>query len=604
MKRLSRYRILSLFAVICFAAITARLFYIQIVDPKYKASAQNNVMRYEVQYPPRGEIFDRNGEFLVQSMEAYDLMVIPKDVKPFDTTLMASILGTINDKIAKEIDKARRFSSRQASVIFKLLTKETKMRLEEMTMPGFYLTYRTVRSYPRNVGGNLLGYIGEVNDKVVESDPYYRPGDYIGMSGIEQSYEEVLRGKKGVKVNMVDVYGVSRGSYRDGIFDTLPEVGPSITCTIDLQLQAFGEELMVDKVGSIVAIEPSTGEILVMVSSPTYNPDELVGSQRGNNYMKLLENKRHPLFNRAVMASYPPGSTFKLINGLIGLQEGVLKPEYRYPCYNGYNVGRGVKCHSHPSPLDLTGAVQTSCNAYFCYVFRNIVDNRHYDNIEQGFDVWHNYVGSFGFGHKLDSDFSGELRGNVPTSEYYDRKYKERWNSLTILSLAIGQGEMGCTPMQMANLAATVANRGYYYIPHVVKAIEGRDSIDRRFYRKNNTMVDHSWFDPIVEGMHRAVNVPGGTAGIARIDGIDVCGKTGTAQNLHGQDHSTFLSFAPRDNPRIAISVYVENGGFGASIAAPIASLLIEKYLTGEVKRESLVEYVKNKVINYPVYAR
>jgi len=590
---------------VCFAAIAAKLFYIQIVDPKYKASADSNVLRYEVQYPPRGEILDRNGQFLVQSKEAYDLMVVPHDVMPFDTALMASILGTTNDDIAQQIEKARRYSPYQASVVYKLLTKQTKLRLEEMSLPGFYLTYRTVRSYPRNVAGNLLGYIGEVSDKTVADDPYYHPGDYIGMSGIEQAYEDVLRGKKGVKINMVDVRGVSRGSYRDGMYDTIPEVGPSITCTIDANLQAFGEELMAGKVGSIVAIEPSTGEILMMVSSPTYNPDELVGSQRGNNYMKLVDNKRMPLFNRAVMASYPPGSTFKLINGLIGLQEGAFTTETRYPCHNGYHNGKlTVKCHTHPSPLMVTEAVQMSCNSYFCYAFRAILDNRRYKGgVREGFDTWRKYVNSFGFGRKLDSDFPGELRGNVPSPAYYDRKYRGQWNSLTIISLAIGQGEMGCTPMQMANLAATVANRGYYYIPHVVKAIEGRDSIDRRFYERHTTLVDRAWFDPIVEGMHRAVSAPGGTAGIARIDGIDVCGKTGTAQNPHGPDHSTFLCFAPRNNPRIAISVYVENGGFGATIAAPIASLLVEKYLTGDVKRKDLVQYVESKTINYPAYA-
>lgn len=606
MKEKSRYRNLHVFVIVCFVIIVGRLFFIQVIDRQYKERAANNALRYEVMYPPRGEIFDRNGEFLVQSKEAYDLMVVPREVNEFDTTLMASLLGVTTEKIGHELARARNFSPRRPSAIVKLLPKDVKLRFDEYSFPGFYLVYRTVRSYPQKIAGNLLGYVSEVNDDIIERDPYYRPGDYIGMSGVERSYESVLRGDKGVKVTMVDVHGVNRGSYMDGIYDTLPGIGPSIVCTIDARLQALAEELMIGKVGSIVAIEPSTGEILVMASSPGYNPDELVGAERGNNYMKLLENKRRPLFNRAVMASYPPGSTFKIINGLIGLQEGVLKPSTAYSCYGGFSLGSGkkVKCHNHWSPLPLSDAVQTSCNAYFCYVFRNIIDNKAYANVDEGFDKWGEYVRSFGFGRKLDSDFMGELNGNVPTAAYYDRKYRGRWNPITVISLSIGQGEMGCTPLQMANLAATVANRGHYYIPHVVRQIEGRDSIDARFYEPHNTMVDREHFDPIVEGMFKAVNRPGGTAAVAQIPGIEVCGKTGTAQNPHGKDHSTFLCFAPRENPKIAVSVYIENGGFGATVAAPIASLIVEQYLMGEINREELKERVKNMVIAYPFYAK
>lgn len=363
---------------------------------------------------------------------------------------------------------------------------------------------------------------------------------------------------------------------------------------------------MEGKVGAVVAIEPSSGEILVMASSPSYDPDELVGRERGNNYMRMLGNKRQPLFNRAVKAKYPPGSTFKLVQGLIGMQEGVLRPADTHPCSGGYRVGRiSQKCHPHSSPLDLRGAVAQSCNAYFCYVFRDIIENRKYGSVKEGIEVWGDYVRSFGFGRKLDSDFLGEGPGTVPTRELYDKRYRGSWNALTVLSLSIGQGELGCTPMQMANLAAIIANRGYYYIPHIVKAVEGRDSIDRRFYEKHYTKVDPKHFEPIVEGMWRGVNVPGaGTSSRAMLPGLDVCGKTGTAQNPHGQDHSTFLSFAPKDNPRIAISVYVENGRFGATIALPIASLIEEFYLTDTIRRPQLVQQVKDMQIYYPYYAK
>jgi len=430
----------------------------------------------------------------------------------------------------------------------------------------------------------------------------YEIGDYVGLTGVEAAYEDVLKGKKGLRVEEIDAYGAVKGSYMDGAFDTIPEHGKSIVCTIDARLQLFAEELMAGKVGAAVAIEPSTGEILMMVSSPTYDPDELVGRQRGNNYMRMLHNKRRPLFNRAVKAKYPPGSTFKLVQGLIGMQEGVLRPSQTYPCHLGYKAGRvSMKCHEHRSPADLSYAVATSCNAYFCYVFRNILENPKYGSVKNGYDVWKEYVESFGFGRDLATDFLGEGAGYVPDKEFYNKRYRGSWNALTVLSLSIGQGELGCTPLQMANLAAIIANRGYYYLPHIVRSVEGQDSLDRRFYERHYTKVDAKHFEPIVQGMWRSVHVDG-TSTWAKLEGLDVCGKTGTAQNPHGQDHSTFLSFAPKNNPRIAISVYVENAGFGASMALPIASLLEEFYLTGEVKRQYIVDYVKGKNIYYPRY--
>ena len=600
---LSREQILKIF-VFCVALILiGRLFQLQVLDRSYKVYADNNALRYVVQYPPRGEIYDRNGEFLAQSREAYDLMVIPRDVKPFDTLTFCRILGVERDELREGLRKARIYSTRRPSILFKYLSKETKLQFEEYNFPGFYTQYRTVRSYPFNTAGNILGYVGEVNANIIKEDPYYKSGDYIGMSGIERAYEEVLRGTKGVKIELVDVHGMPKGEYMDGQFDTLATPVTSIVSSIDVKLQLLGEKLMKGKIGSILAIEPSTGEILVMVSSPTYNPDALIGNERSKNYGALLRDPRKPLYNRAVMSSYPPGSTFKLVNGLIGLQEGVLVPSQKYSCSMGYHVGRGMKCHDHKSPLDMIYSIQTSCNAYYCYVFRDILDNPKYGNVKKGFQAWRDHVINMGFGRQLDSDFRGELKGNIPTVEYYDRVYNGYWNSLTTLSLAIGQGEIGVTPLQLANFIASIANRGYYYIPHIIKRIEGRDSIDARFYEKRYTGIDAEYYEPVVEGMYKAVNVEG-TGLSAMVPGLDICGKTGTAENGQGRDHSTFAAFAPRNNPKIAISVYVEHGGFGASAALPIASLMIEQYLTDTISRPALLDRIANMTINYPQYDR
>ena len=598
-------RVLQAVVLVIFGVIALRLAYIQLFDRRYVELAKANALRHVVEYPTRGEVFDRNGEFLVQSRECYDLMVVYSEIDKagFDTTRLCSVLGLPREKLERELAAARRWP-RAARLVMNFIPKEDKLRFDEGNFRGFYTVYRTVRQYPRKVGGNLLGYVGEVNADMIRRNPSYKPGDYVGMSGVESAYEALLRGRKGVRIQEVDTHGAIKGSYMNGMYDTLPESGKYLVSTIDARLQLFAEELMAGKVGAAVAIEPSTGEILMMVSSPTYDPDQMVGRERSKHYAEMVRNKRRPMFNRAVRAKYPPGSTFKLVQGLIGLQEGVLKPSDRHICNQGYSAGRlKMRCHAHPSPLDLRFAVSTSCNAYFCYVFRDILDNPKYGSVKEGFDVWRKYVESFGFGRKLGSDFLGEGNGYVPDRAYYDRVYRGSWNSLTVLSLSIGQGELGCTPLQMANLAAIIANRGYYYIPHIVKKIEGQDSLDRRFYERHYTMVEPKYFEPIVEGMWRGVHVDG-TSRMARLDGWNVCGKTGTAQNPHGRDHSTFLSFAPKDNPKIAISVYVENGGFGATTALPIASLLEEYYLTDTVKRPQLVEYIKNMKIYYPAYDR
>ena len=593
-----RRTILKFIVFLIFGVIACRLGYIQLVDTDYKDMAAGNVLRYEVQYAPRGEVVDRNGEFLVQSMECYDLMVVYREMDKagFDTMRLCNMLNLKKERLVQKLKDAR-VSPRAPVLVANFVTKEAKLRFDEHNFEGFHTVLRNARQYPRNIGGNLLGNLGEVSENDIKrGGGEYKRGDYIGKSGLERAYESYLRGVDGVKILERDRHGAIKGSYMDGMFDTLPIPGKRITSTIDLRLQAFAEELMEGKMGAVVAIEPATGEILVMASSPTFDPNGMVGSQRGNNYMKMLNDPKKPMFNRAVQSRYPPGSTFKLVQGLIGLQEGVLTPANAYPCHNGYSYGsKRMGCHPHASPLDLRNAVAQSCNAYFCYVFRNIIENRKFKDVKEGLDIWVEYVKSFGFGRKLDSDFLDEETGYVPTSERYNRVYRGSWNGHTVISLSIGQGELGCTPLQMANLAAIVANRGFYYIPHIVKSIEGQDSLDRRFYEKQFTKVDAKHFEPIIEGMWKGANVPGaGTSYRAYLPGWDVCGKTGTAQNPIGRDHSTFLSFAPKDNPKIAISVYVEHGGFGATAALPIASLLEELYLTDTITRPQLVEQIKN----------
>ena len=593
-----RRTILKFIVFLIFGVIACRLGYIQLVDTDYKDMAAGNVLRYEVQYAPRGEVVDRNGEFLVQSMECYDLMVVYREMDKagFDTMRLCNMLNLKKERLIQKLKDAR-VSPRAPVLVANFVTKEAKLRFDEHNFEGFHTVLRNARQYPRNIGGNLLGNLGEVSENDIKrGGGEYKRGDYIGKSGLERAYESYLRGVDGVKILERDRHGAIKGSYMDGMFDTLPIPGKRITSTIDLRLQAFAEELMEGKMGAVVAIEPATGEILVMASSPTFDPNGMVGSQRGNNYMKMLNDPKKPMFNRAVQSRYPPGSTFKLVQGLIGLQEGVLTPANAYPCHNGYSYGsKRMGCHPHASPLDLRNAVAQSCNAYFCYVFRNIIENRKFKDVKEGLDIWVEYVKSFGFGRKLDSDFLDEETGYVPTSERYNRVYRGSWNGHTVISLSIGQGELGCTPLQMANLAAIVANRGFYYIPHIVKAIEGQDSLDRRFYEKQYTKVDAKHFEPIIEGMWKGANVPGaGTSYRAYLPGWDVCGKTGTAQNPIGRDHSTFLSFAPKDTPKIAISVYVEHGGFGATAALPIASVLEELYLTDTITRPQLVEQIKN----------
>lgn len=583
--------------------LIVRLFVIQILDDKYKINASNNSMVYQTIYPTRGIIYDRNGKILVGNKVSYDLLVTPMEVREFDTLALCEALKIspefVKEKMA-EYKKNRRRIGYQSVVMVKQLSPEAYINFAEVAykFPGFRGQIRSTRDYPFNAGGNLLGYVSEVDQNYINNHPgEYVSGDYAGMTGLEAAREVELKGEKGYQIFLRNAHNKIEGRYREGEMDKEAVPGKDIVTTIDAVLQKYGQELMQNKVGSLVAIEPSTGEILTLVSSPGIDVDVL--DNIGKHYRKIVNDRYKPMFNRAVQASYPPGSVFKIVNGLIGMQEGLLTPQTRYPCSKGYHFGKNkLGCHAHKSPLDLEESIMMSCNAYYCYVLRNIIENRKYASYAEALDKWHEYVESFGFGRKLGSDFPAELGGNIPTSEYYDKRYgKGGWKATTIISLSIGQGEIGCTPLHLANLCAIMANRGYYFIPHIIKDSE-HVTIDPKYKEKNYTLVDTTNFPVFVRGMYRAVNSgygSGGTASVAAVKGLDICGKTGTAQNPRGEDNSVFICFAPKDNPKIAVAAYVEHGGFGARWAAPIASLLVEKYLTGEISDSR--KYLETRVL-------
>lgn len=579
-----KYLIVALVSIASLALII-RLFVIQVVKNTYRMSADNNVLRYVTQYPARGLIYDRNGKLVVINQAAYDLMVVPAQTAKMDTALFCSELGIPMDIFNERMKAARNYSRRAPSVFLKQISDETYARFQEkmFMFPGFYVQPRTLRKYSKPIAAHLLGYVSEVDEALIKKDPYYKSGDYIGKLGIEEAYEKDLRGKRGVKIFMVDVYSRIKGSYANGAMDTVAVQGSDIVSSIDLDLQEYGELLMKNKSGSIVAIEPKTGEILSLVSSPDYDPGLLVGRIRSENFARLqADTIFKPLFNRASMAKYPPGSTFKPVNGLIALQEKVITPYTLFGCSNGYLF---VKCHSHSSPLNLEGAIMNSCNAYFCQAYRKILENPAYGSVSEAYDKWQSYVTEFGFGRKLGTDLVNELPGSIPTSSYFDGYHgKNGWKALTVISMAIGQGEVETTPLQMANYTAAIANRGYFYTPHVVKSIGEDHRVDPRFTEKHKISIDSTNFEEIIKGMEDAVNGgEGATARGAAISDIIVCGKTGTAQNPFGENHSVFIAFAPKDDPKIAIAVYVENAGYGATYAAPVASLMIEKYLKGQI---------------------
>ncbi len=576
------------------AILVAKLFSIQILNDDYKDASLSNSMIRTTIYPTRGIIHDRNGNILVGNKIAYDLMVTPAEVEEFDTLALAKILGKepefIHEKMA-EYKKRRRSIGFQSVAMIKHMTPEEYLRFDEVKyrFPGFSGQARSIREYPFNAGGNLLGYVSEVDaDFIAKHKDEYKSGDYAGKTGIEAAREKELRGEKGYNIYLRNSRNKIESPYRNGEMDKEAKAGNDITTTIDAPLQHYGQELMKNKVGSLVAIEPSTGEILAMISSPGIDVDML--ADIGKHYGEIASNPYKPMFNRAVQAPYPPGSVFKLVNGLIGLQEGVFTPSTRYSCSMGYHFGRNkLGCHSHKSPIDFEESIMMSCNAYYCNVFRAILENDRYKDIGEAMDQWNRYVKSFGFGRKLGSDFPAELGGFIPDARYYDRFYRKGgWKATTVISLSIGQGEIGCTPLHLANFCAILANRGWYYIPHIVKDSKAV-KIDPKYKEKQYTLVDTTHFPKVIKGMWRAVNSgfgSGGTASIAAVKGLDICGKTGTAQNPHGDDNSVFICFAPADNPKIAVAAYIENGGFGARWAAPLASLLVEKYLNGEISEE------------------
>jgi penicillin-binding protein 2 len=570
-----------------------RLAFLQLLDDSYLRSAQENVLQEQTIYPARGLIYDRKGDLLVYNDAIYDLNVIPEQVKGLDTNMFCKVLGITKEDFTAKFEKMKRsvgYAPYRPQLFEKQLNIPIYAAFQEhlFDFPGFYVNVRTDRKYKYSDAAHVMGYIGEVMDKDIEkSEGYYRMGDFIGISGVERSYEEVLRGKKGVSYVLVDSKNRTQGRYKDGQFDTVAVAGQNIELSIDHQLQALGEQLLMNKIGSVVAIEPATGEILALVASPTYDPNLFVGRERGNNYMKLLRDPEKPLFNRPLAAPYPPGSIFKVLMSLVGQQENVLTPATSYACHGGYLF---VGCHPHGSPLQLRGAIAVSCNAYFCQVYRSVVNNPRYPRVENAYNSFHDHIASFGLGKRLGVDLYGEGGGLLPTAQYYDKIYgRYRWQALTTISLGIGQGELGITPLQMANATAAVANRGYYITPHIVKTIEGKPNPNPEYRNKHHTTVDTAYFPIVIDGMQDVVEH--GTAYIARIPGIEICGKTGTAQNPHGKDHSIFFAFAPRNNPKIAIAVVVENAGYGATWAAPIASLMMEQYLTGKHDtRKALLE--------------
>lgn len=574
------YVVIAIFAFIVLVYLV-KLFRLQVLDPEYKQFATRNVLREVVQYPARGLVYDRKGKLLVYNKAAYDLLITPREVGQFDTTLLCDLLEITKDDLENRIEKASHYSRYKPSILVKQIPPEINALLQEKLykFKGFHTQSRTLREYSYPVAAHVLGYVSEVNQGDLENDSYYSMGDYIGATGIEESYENYLRGTKGMKKYLVDVHNRFKGSYLSGREDLPAEIGSNIVSSLDIGLQLYAEELMKNKLGSVVAIEPATGEILALASAPSYDPGLLVGRVRGKNYVKLITDSLKPFFNRALLAQYPPGSTYKILNALIALQEHTITPETRFSCAGPGSVP--IRCtHNHVSPLNTIWAIKESCNPYLWNTFKSILNKP--GATDEGYNMWREHCLKFGIGRKLNTDLTTELAGSLPNEAYYNNIYGEhRWSAMTVRSLAIGQGELGVTPLQLANYAAIVANRGHYYIPHIIKEIEG-GRIDLRFKEKHSVGIDEVHFEPVIEGMQMVVEKTNASV-FMRIPETTMCGKTGTAQNPHGEDHSIFMAFAPRDNPKIAISVYVENAGYGATWAAPIASLLVEKYLNDSI---------------------
>jgi len=566
-----------------------RLFVIQVVNDEYKIAAENNATRKIRQYPPRGYIFDRNGKLMVANQIAYDLMVVPRQIENLDTTKFCDLLKIDKADFILRMKKAKAYSYYKPSLFYKLISRDRYAEIQALLYKytGFFTQKRLLRNYPNTGAANVVGFIGEVSPAYIIDHPEYNMGDLIGKGGIDKSYELALRGSAGVKYVMVDNHNREKGPFAEGAYDTIASPGYDINSTIDLDLQLYGEYLMHGKRGSVVAIEPSTGEILALVSSPGFDPNLLVGRERSANYSILYADSiNKPLFDRGLLAEYPPGSTFKIVNGLIALQEGVITTESQFTCHHGFHAGGlTVGCHCSGGSFSLIRSIEKSCNNYYCSVFRLTVDK--YATAKEGIDVWSRHVKSFGFGRFLNNDLATGRKGLVPDAAYYAKYYgNNNPKSLNFISLGIGQGELLVTPIQLANLGAIIANKGYYITPHIVKKINGKPITDTTLTNKRYTTIDKEHFYPVIEGMHLVFE--SGTARGARLEGLPMCGKTGTAENPHGQDHSIFLAFAPKDDPKIAIAIIVENGYWGSRWAGPIASLMMEKYITGEVTRPQL----------------
>jgi len=581
-----------------------RLFTLQVMSDDYKKDADSNAFFKKVDFPARGTIVDRHGELLVYNQPSYDLMVVMREATKVDTLELCKTLGITReeyDQRMQAIKSGRGYSSYTQQLFMNQLSdKDYSVFQEKMfRFPGFYIQRRTVRQYQYPYAAHILGDVAEVSPADIEQDDYYQPGDYIGKLGVERSYERELRGEKGVQILLRDARGRVQGSYKNGKFDRKPVAGKKLTLGLDCRLQALGERLMEGKIGAIVAIEPATGEVLCMVSSPSYDPREMIGRLRSKKQLELGRDPWKPLLNRAMMGQYPPGSTFKTTQALTFLSEGIITPSTPYPCSHGFVYkGLRVGCHGHPSPLPLVPAIATSCNGYFCWgLYYMIGATKKYGSVQKAMNTWRDYMVSMGFGYRLGIDLPGEKRGLIPNAEFYDRAYKGSWNGLTIISIAIGQGEVNATPLQIANLAATIANRGYYYTPHVVSQIEGQ-AIDTTFTKRHYSRAPREAYEVVVQGMRQAVI--GGTCHAANNPLYEVCGKTGTAQN-RGHDHSVFMGFAPKDDPKIAVAVYVENGGWGATFGVPIGALLMEQYITGHLSEasEAKATHIQEQRISY-----
>ena len=577
-------------AIIIVIVYTLRLLMLQIMSDDYRKSADSNAFLKQTEYPARGCIFDRKGKLLVFNQPSYDVMVVMNEAKDhIDTLALCEALGITRDFFDKRMadikdrEKNPGYSRFTQQVFITQLNEQdfAVFREKLFRFPGFYIQRRTLRQYQYPYGAHVLGDVAEVSQGDIEEDNYYIKGDYIGKLGVERSYEKQLRGEKGVQILLRDAHGRVQGHYQNGKYDRRPVPGKNLTLSIDIDLQALGERLMEGKIGSIVAIEPSTGEVLCMVSSPTYDPRILTGRRRGKNHLALQRNVWKPLLNRSIMGQYPPGSTFKTSQALTFLTEGIITPQTAFSCPHGFSFkGLHVGCHGHASPLSLVPALSTSCNGYFCWGLYYMIGNRKkYGKPHNAMNVWRDYMVSMGFGYKTGIDLPGEKRGLIPNGDYYDNAYKGSWNGLTVISISIGQGEVNLTPLQIANLAATIANRGYYVTPHVVKAIQN-ERLDTTYTKKHYTKASREAYDWVVQGMRASAT--GGTCHALSRCPYVACGKTGTAQN-RGRDHSVFMGFAPMDNPKIAIAVYVENGGFGADFGVPIGAVMMEQYLTGKL---------------------